>query len=70
MKDSTTEMEFPGGKNMVKVVNVPCSVCPKCNARVVVSLTVGVVRKAASNCKDDTLDFDKMKGIGIIAGKL
>ncbi len=70
LNDSTTEMEVSGKDGMVKVVNVPCAVCPSCNACVVDSLSAEVVRKAAKKSKDDTLDFDKMKGVGIMAGKI
>lgn len=70
LNDSTTEMEASGKEGMVKVVNVPCSVCPNCNACVVDSVSAKVARKAAGKCKDDTLDFVKIAGIGIMAGKI
>lgn len=70
MIDSTTKMEVPGKESAVEVVNVPCSVCPGCNARVVDGVTVAVVQKGAKKCKDATLDFDKLGGVGIMAGKI
>ena len=70
MSDSTTKMEVPGKESTVSVVNVPCSVCPDCKAQVVDGVTAAVAHKGAKKCKDATLDFDKIGGIGIVAGKM
>jgi YgiT-type zinc finger domain-containing protein len=70
MNDSTTMLELDGKETTVKMVHVPCSVCPKCGARVVDGVTLNLAKKAASKCKEATVDFDKMRGLGLIAGKI
>lgn len=70
MKDSTTKMEAPGKERTVEVVNVPSSVCPNCEAQVVDGITAGLVYKSVKKCKEATLDFEKLGGIGLMAGKL
>lgn len=70
MNDSTTKMEVPGKESTVEVVNVPCSVCPDCNAQVVDGVTMAIAKKVAKKSKEATLDFEKTGGLGITAGKL
>lgn len=70
MKDSTTKMEAPSKESTVEVLNIPSSICPNCEAQVVDSITAALVHKSAKKCKEATLDFDKLSGIGIMAGKL
>ncbi len=70
MTESTTVIEAPGKDITVKVLNVPCSVCPQCNACIVDTLPTGLAQKAASKSKDVFLDFDKIRGIGVLAGKI
>jgi YgiT-type zinc finger domain-containing protein len=70
MNDSTTKMELPGKTGTVQVENVPCSVCPQCGARIVDGISFGIANKAAAKCKEDSLDFSKMSGVGLMAGKI
>jgi YgiT-type zinc finger domain-containing protein len=70
MNDSTTVLELKGKENMVNVEKVPCSACPQCGARVVDGITMGIAKKSAGKCKDNSMDFEKMGGIGVMAGKI
>jgi YgiT-type zinc finger domain-containing protein len=70
MNDSTTKLELPGKEGTVSVENVPCSVCSQCGAQVVDSISFAVAKKGAAKSKMETLDFEKMSGIGIMAGKI
>ncbi|MGM0166502.1 hypothetical protein IGI39_001462 [Enterococcus sp. AZ135] len=70
MKDSKTNMQVPGKESTIEVVNVPSSICPKCDAQVVDGITTALVHKSAKKVKKATLDFDKMSGIGLMAGKI
>ena len=69
MNDTTTEMEVPGKGKMVKVVNVPASICPKCNKLEVESVVEKVVQKCAIRCKEDKLDYNDVKLLGFGFGK-
>jgi YgiT-type zinc finger domain-containing protein len=70
MNDSTTKMELPGKAGAVQIENVPCSVCPQCGARIVDGISFGIAKKAAVKCKEDRLDFEKIGGLALMAGKI
>ncbi len=70
MNEAKTKMEVPGKEGTVVVTNVPCSVCPVCNATIIDSLSTSLAQKAGKKVKASTLDFEKMHGISIVAGKL
>ncbi len=70
MNDSTTKLKVPGKENTVEVTNIPCSVCPTCNTKVIDSVTIALVHKTGKKIRDATLDFEKIHGISIIAGKI
>jgi len=70
MNDSTTDMDVSIKERMIKVVNVPALVCPKCNRLVVEELVDKLVHKIAKHCKDETLDYPKeIKAFGFGFGK-
>lgn len=69
MNDSTTEMEVSVKGKMIKVVNVPSVICPKCNKLMVEDIVEKVVQKCAKHCKDDTFDYNDVKLLGFGFGK-
>lgn len=57
MNDTTTELEVPARKRLVRAVNVPAFACPGCGQITVEPLVEKVARKAAKRCKDAEFDF-------------
>jgi len=72
MNDTTTEMEVSVKGRKVKALNIPATVCPKCNKLVVEELAEKLVQKAAKHCKAETFDYPKevkVLGFGFGFGK-